>query len=68
MGCNLSDLLAFNRRRPFQPREPCPFSHPECAAVTLDSVVLNMRTHAQVFFDAFYIMELASLTGSFDHP
>ncbi len=29
----------FDRRYPFRPREPCPFPYPECAAVTLDSVM-----------------------------
>ncbi len=35
----------FDRRHPFRPHEPCPFPHPECAAVTLDSV-MHFKNHA----------------------
>ena len=35
----------FDRRHPFRPCEPCPFPHPECAAVMLDSV-MRFKNHA----------------------
>lgn len=45
LGSKYSLQRHFDRRHPFRPREPCPFSHPECAAVTLDSV-MHFKNHA----------------------
>ena len=45
LGSKYSLQRHFDRRHPFRPREPCPFPHPECAAVTLDSV-MHFKNHA----------------------
>ena len=45
LGSKYSLQRHFDRRHPFQPCEPCPFPYPECAAVTLDSV-MHFKNHA----------------------
>ena len=45
LGSKYSLQRHFDRRHPFRPREPCPFPHPECAAVTLDTV-MHFKNHA----------------------
>ena len=45
LGSKYSLQRHFDRRHPFRVREPCPFPHPECAAVTLDSV-MHFKSHA----------------------
>ncbi len=45
LGSKYSLQRHFDRRHPFRPHEPCPFPHPECAAVTLDSV-MHFKNHA----------------------
>ena len=45
LGSKYSLQRHFDRRHPFRPREPCPFPNPECAAVTLDSV-MHCKNHA----------------------
>ena len=45
LGSKYSLQRHFDRRHSFQPCEPCPFPHPECAAVTLDSL-MHFKNHA----------------------
>ncbi len=45
LGSKYSLQRHFDRRHPFRPREHCPFPHPECAAVTLNSV-MHFKNHA----------------------
>ena len=45
LGSRYSLQRHFDRRHPFRPCEPYPFPHPECAAVTLDSV-MHSKNHA----------------------
>ena len=45
LGSKYSLQRHFDRRHPFRPCEPCPFPHPECAAVTLDSM-MHFKNHA----------------------
>ncbi len=45
LGSKYSLQRHFDRRHPFRPHEPCPFPYPECAAVTLDSV-MYFKNHA----------------------
>ncbi len=45
LGSKYSLQRHFDRRHPFRPCEPCPFPHPECVAVTLDSV-MHFKNHA----------------------
>ncbi len=45
LGSKYSLQRHFDRRHPFRPREPYPFPHPECAAVTLDNV-MHFKNHA----------------------
>lgn len=47
LGSKHSLQRHLDRRHPFRPREPCPFPHPECAAVTLDSV-MHFKNHAAI--------------------
>jgi len=54
--CNLGSKYSlqrhFDRRHPFQPGRPCPFPHPECAAVRLDQVK-DLKNHAAMVHDIF---------------
>ena len=45
LGSKYSLQRHFDRRHPFRPCEPCPFPHPKCAAVTLNSV-MHFKNHA----------------------
>ena len=45
LGNEYSLQRHFNGRHPFRPRKPYPFPHPECAAVTLNSV-MHFKNHA----------------------
>jgi len=45
LGSKYSLQRHFDRCHPFESGEPCPFPHPECTAVTLDSM-MHSKNHA----------------------
>ena len=49
LGSKYSLQRHFDRRHPFRPREPCPFPYPECAAVTLNTIMYFENYTATVY-------------------
>lgn len=52
LGSKYSLQRHFDRHHPFQSGRPCPFPHPECAAVKLDSV-MHLKSHAAIGHEIF---------------
>ncbi len=64
LGSKFSLQRHFDRCHTFRPGEPCPFPHPECAAITLNSM-MHFKNHAAKVH-GIYMSEKMSLVPARD--
>ena len=64
LGSKYSLQRHFDRHHPFRSREPCSFTHPECAAITLDSV-MHFKNHAATVHGIYMCDKVEHASWSF---